>query len=66
MRIKECFSSIALSFFQTYESECSYSSEELEEFQNEVKHLQVQMKQLKVRAQTKRCSWTKAVPSIIT
>ncbi|XP_056309858.1 syntaxin-binding protein 4 [Danio aesculapii] len=31
----------------TYESECSYSSEELEEFQNEVKHLQVQMKQLK-------------------
>lgn len=32
----------------TYESECSYSSEELEEFQNEVKHLQVQMKQLKV------------------
>ncbi|XP_056607742.1 syntaxin-binding protein 4 isoform X2 [Triplophysa dalaica] len=32
----------------TYESECSYSSEELEEFQNEVKQLQVQMKQLKV------------------
>ncbi|KAK2916495.1 hypothetical protein Q8A67_000869 [Cirrhinus molitorella] len=32
----------------TYESECSYSSEELEEFQTEVKQLQVQMKQLKV------------------
>ncbi|KAA0705558.1 Syntaxin-binding protein 4 [Triplophysa tibetana] len=31
----------------TYESECSYSSEELEEFQTEVKQLQVQMKQLK-------------------
>ena len=33
---------------QTYESECSYSSEELEQFQTEVKHLQIQMKQLKV------------------
>ncbi|XP_043090856.1 syntaxin-binding protein 4 isoform X3 [Puntigrus tetrazona] len=32
----------------TYESECSYSSEELEEFQTEVKQLQLQMKQLKV------------------
>ncbi|TRY93211.1 hypothetical protein DNTS_014355 [Danionella cerebrum] len=32
----------------TYESECSYSSEELEEFQNEVKQLQLQMKQLTV------------------
>ncbi|XP_051987360.1 syntaxin-binding protein 4-like isoform X1 [Xyrauchen texanus] len=32
----------------TYESECSYSSEELEEFQTEVKQLQMQMKQLKV------------------
>ncbi|XP_059414394.1 syntaxin-binding protein 4-like isoform X2 [Carassius carassius] len=32
----------------TCESECSYSSEELEEFQTEVKHLQLQMKQLKV------------------
>ncbi|XP_055048576.2 syntaxin-binding protein 4 isoform X3 [Misgurnus anguillicaudatus] len=32
----------------TYESECSYSSEELEEFQTEVKQLQIQMKQLKV------------------
>ncbi|XP_028841151.1 syntaxin-binding protein 4 isoform X2 [Denticeps clupeoides] len=32
----------------TYESECSYSSEELEQFQTEVKQLQVQMKQLKV------------------
>ncbi|XP_051573660.1 syntaxin-binding protein 4 isoform X4 [Myxocyprinus asiaticus] len=32
----------------TYESECSYSSEELEEFQSEVKQLQMQMKQLKV------------------
>ncbi|XP_046893638.1 syntaxin-binding protein 4 isoform X8 [Hypomesus transpacificus] len=32
----------------TYESECSYSSEELEQFQTEVKHLQIQMKQLKV------------------
>ncbi|XP_046893636.1 syntaxin-binding protein 4 isoform X6 [Hypomesus transpacificus] len=31
----------------TYESECSYSSEELEQFQTEVKHLQIQMKQLK-------------------
>ncbi|XP_016341178.1 syntaxin-binding protein 4-like isoform X2 [Sinocyclocheilus anshuiensis] len=32
----------------TCESECSYSSEELEEFQTEVKQLQLQMKQLKV------------------
>ncbi|KAM6957273.1 syntaxin-binding protein 4 [Aplochiton taeniatus] len=32
----------------TYESECSYSSEELETFQTEVKQLQTQMKQLKV------------------
>uniref|UniRef100_A0A3Q2QX36 Si:dkeyp-72e1.9 n=1 Tax=Fundulus heteroclitus TaxID=8078 RepID=A0A3Q2QX36_FUNHE len=33
---------------QTYESECSYSSEEMEQFQTEVKQLQTQMKQLKV------------------
>ncbi|XP_019747846.1 syntaxin-binding protein 4 isoform X1 [Hippocampus comes] len=32
----------------TYESECSYNSEELEQFQSEVKELQTQMKQLKV------------------
>ncbi|XP_041857142.1 syntaxin-binding protein 4 isoform X1 [Melanotaenia boesemani] len=32
----------------TYESECSYSSEEIEQFQTEVKQLQTQMKQLKV------------------
>ncbi|XP_068605625.1 syntaxin-binding protein 4 [Brachionichthys hirsutus] len=32
----------------TYESECSYSSEEMEQFQGEVKQLQIQMKQLKV------------------
>ncbi|XP_056870527.1 syntaxin-binding protein 4 isoform X2 [Takifugu flavidus] len=32
----------------TYESESSYSSEEMEQFQTEVKHLQTQMKQLKV------------------
>ncbi|XP_029363901.1 syntaxin-binding protein 4 [Echeneis naucrates] len=32
----------------TYESECSYSSEEMEQFQIEVKQLQTQMKQLKV------------------
>ncbi|XP_069031739.1 syntaxin-binding protein 4 isoform X1 [Embiotoca jacksoni] len=32
----------------TYESECSYSSEEMEQFQAEVKQLQTQMKQLKV------------------
>nr|XP_046270478.1 syntaxin-binding protein 4 isoform X2 [Scatophagus argus] len=32
----------------TYESECSYSSEEMEQFQTEVKQLQTQMKQLKV------------------
>ncbi|XP_039972597.1 syntaxin-binding protein 4 [Xiphias gladius] len=32
----------------TYESECSYSSEEMEQFQTEVKQLQNQMKQLKV------------------
>ncbi|XP_019213931.1 syntaxin-binding protein 4 isoform X5 [Oreochromis niloticus] len=31
----------------TYESECSYSSEEMEQFQTEVKQLQTQMKQLK-------------------
>ncbi|XP_038164345.1 syntaxin-binding protein 4 isoform X4 [Cyprinodon tularosa] len=32
----------------TYESECSYSSEEMEQFQTEVKQLQTQIKQLKV------------------
>ncbi|XP_071357458.1 syntaxin-binding protein 4 isoform X2 [Trachinotus anak] len=32
----------------TYESECSYSSEEMEQFQTEVKQLQTQMKHLKV------------------
>ncbi|CAL8342831.1 unnamed protein product [Merluccius merluccius] len=32
----------------TYESECSYSSEEMEQFQMELKQLQTQMKQLKV------------------
>ncbi|XP_074551959.1 syntaxin-binding protein 4 isoform X2 [Halichoeres trimaculatus] len=32
----------------TYESESSYSSEEMEQFQSEVKQLQTQMKQLKV------------------
>uniref|UniRef100_UPI0037E706F0 syntaxin-binding protein 4 isoform X3 n=1 Tax=Semicossyphus pulcher TaxID=241346 RepID=UPI0037E706F0 len=32
----------------TYESECSYSSEEMEQFQTEVKQLQTQMKKLKV------------------
>ncbi|XP_055366614.1 syntaxin-binding protein 4 isoform X2 [Betta splendens] len=32
----------------TYESECSYSSEEMEQFHTEVKQLQTQMKQLKV------------------
>uniref|UniRef100_A0A8B9H3K0 Si:dkeyp-72e1.9 n=1 Tax=Astyanax mexicanus TaxID=7994 RepID=A0A8B9H3K0_ASTMX len=32
----------------TYESECSSSSEELEQFQSEMKQLQLQMKQLKV------------------
>ncbi|KAK2816799.1 hypothetical protein Q5P01_024990 [Channa striata] len=32
----------------TYESECSYSSEEMEQFQTEVKQLRTQMKQLKV------------------
>ncbi|KAK0142190.1 Syntaxin-binding protein 4 [Merluccius polli] len=31
----------------TYESECSYSSEEMEQFQMELKQLQTQMKQLK-------------------
>lgn len=37
---------------QTYESECSYSSEEMEQFQTEVKQLQTQMKQLKVSSQS--------------
>ncbi|XP_029945866.1 syntaxin-binding protein 4 [Salarias fasciatus] len=32
----------------TYDSECSYSSEEMEQFQTEVKQLHTQMKQLKV------------------
>ncbi|KAM9391621.1 LOW QUALITY PROTEIN: syntaxin-binding protein 4 [Pholidichthys leucotaenia] len=32
----------------TYDSECSYSSEEMEQFQTEVKQLQTQMKHLKV------------------
>ncbi|XP_061837689.1 syntaxin-binding protein 4 isoform X2 [Nerophis lumbriciformis] len=32
----------------TYESQCSYSGEEMEHFQTEVKELQTQMKQLKV------------------
>ncbi|XP_061555737.1 syntaxin-binding protein 4 isoform X3 [Phycodurus eques] len=32
----------------TYESECTYNSEEMEQFQTEVKQLQSQMKQLKV------------------
>ncbi|KAK2885186.1 hypothetical protein Q8A73_021660 [Channa argus] len=32
----------------TYESECSYSSEEMEQFQTEVKQLRTQMKQLQV------------------
>ncbi|KAL3053022.1 hypothetical protein OYC64_005534 [Pagothenia borchgrevinki] len=32
----------------TYESECSYSSEEMEQFQTEVKQLHTQMKQLKL------------------
>ncbi|XP_061568506.1 syntaxin-binding protein 4 isoform X2 [Cololabis saira] len=32
----------------TYESECSYSSEEMEQFHTEIKQLQSQMKQLKV------------------
>nr|XP_061805550.1 syntaxin-binding protein 4 [Nerophis lumbriciformis] len=31
----------------TYESECSYNSEDMEQFQTEVKELQTQMKQLK-------------------
>lgn len=31
----------------TYESECSCSSEEMENFQTEVRHLQIQMRQLK-------------------
>ncbi|KAG7334696.1 hypothetical protein KOW79_001292 [Hemibagrus wyckioides] len=31
----------------TCESECSYSSEEVEQFQSDVKHLQTQMKQMK-------------------
>lgn len=35
-------------FAQTYESECSCSSEEVEQFQTEVKQLHTQMKQLKV------------------
>lgn len=38
---------------QTYESECSYSSEEMEQFQTEVKQLHTQMKQLKVNTNTK-------------
>lgn len=33
---------------QTYESDCSYSSEDMEQFHTEVKQLQTQMKQLKV------------------
>lgn len=37
---------------QTYESECSYSSEEMEQFQIELKQLQTQMKQLKVSEHT--------------
>ncbi|XP_077591582.1 syntaxin-binding protein 4 isoform X2 [Stigmatopora nigra] len=32
----------------TYESECSYNSEDMEQFQTEVKELQTQMKKLKV------------------
>lgn len=36
-------------YVQTYESESSYSSEEMEQFQSEVKQLQTQMKQLKVK-----------------
>ena len=37
---------------QTYESESSYSSEEMEQFQIEVKQLHTQMKQLKVNTHT--------------
>ncbi|XP_035036870.1 syntaxin-binding protein 4 isoform X2 [Hippoglossus stenolepis] len=38
----------------TYESECSYSSEEMEQFQTEVKQLQTQMKQLKDMEHSKK------------
>ncbi|XP_053298651.1 syntaxin-binding protein 4 isoform X2 [Pleuronectes platessa] len=38
----------------TYESECSYSSEEMEQFQTEVKQLQTQMKQLKDMEDSKK------------
>ncbi|XP_069031740.1 syntaxin-binding protein 4 isoform X2 [Embiotoca jacksoni] len=38
----------------TYESECSYSSEEMEQFQAEVKQLQTQMKQLKDMEHSKK------------
>ncbi|XP_062263865.1 syntaxin-binding protein 4 isoform X2 [Platichthys flesus] len=38
----------------TYESECSYSSEEIEQFQTEVKQLQTQMKQLKDMEDSKK------------
>ena len=37
---------------QTYESECSYSSEDMEQFQMELKQLQNQMRQLKVSGYT--------------
>nr|XP_057905383.1 syntaxin-binding protein 4 isoform X1 [Doryrhamphus excisus] len=39
----------------TYESECSYSGEEMEHFQTQVKHLQGQMKQLKVVLKDMEC-----------
>uniref|UniRef100_UPI0037E95223 syntaxin-binding protein 4 isoform X2 n=1 Tax=Semicossyphus pulcher TaxID=241346 RepID=UPI0037E95223 len=38
----------------TYESECSYSSEEMEQFQTEVKQLQTQMKKLKDMEHSKK------------
>ncbi|XP_029293205.1 syntaxin-binding protein 4 isoform X2 [Cottoperca gobio] len=38
----------------TYESECSYSSEEMEQFQTEVKQLHTQMKQLKDMEHSKK------------
>ncbi|CAJ1075365.1 syntaxin-binding protein 4 isoform X1 [Xyrichtys novacula] len=38
----------------TYESECSYSSEEMEQFQSEMKQLHTQMKQLKDMEHSKK------------
>lgn len=47
---------------QTYESDCSYSSEDMEQFHTEVKQLQTQMKQLKVS--TMSCVSSSPIPGV--